>query len=355
MVRKLISTVKAIQKLSGERRSELLSTGVDLSNLEEVKFSSGDHLLLDRTDTNTYPIWSDLLRTEDLVSELLYIEFDENTNVISELLTPTIDQVRDIQKQEQRSVIWLSARPSPTFVLTGNANHDSILLRAEAALENKLSVCVFINPKDDEVLEIAELKKNQIVQLFDINQLLVAAGVTQTISQEQAQQIFAHVAAWVCPALPTANLNCVPFNYPPDCCYARAHKMCEYIAGLNISCGKVWNYGNLCVPTVNHPTGKVKWWYHVAPIVRVGVTETVIDPSMFNRPVTTIQWVTAQNDLQAVQERTPWQVYTRGRGGAAETSDPDLRRTNLQLKVHRNSLRSMHKGHPGNWVQSACP
>lgn len=351
MVHKQIATVENIQSPPPNSHGDLLAFGIDVANAKVVRLSSGESLLLDAT---TSRLWIELLESDEFGSEPFYFEYEERTGIISELLTPTTDQIRSIETEAERKVLWFNKRPSPAFVLAQNPEHDKVLFDAMRAVEHARDVCIFIDPKSDEVFAILDVKKNRTFTLFDTANLLAVAAVTATVTQAQAEEIFQHVAAWICPTVPTDDLDCVPFNFPTDCCYARAHKICNYISSLNISCGKVWNYGNLCVPTVNHPDGKVRWRYHVTAFIRVGAIETAIDPSMFNGPVAIAQWITGQNDAQSVQERTNWQVYTRSQGGAFETIDPDLSRTNLQLKVHINSLRRLHDGHPGGWAQNNC-
>lgn len=81
--------------------------------------------------------------------------------------------------------------------------------------------------------------------------------------------------------------------YPDDGCYVRAALMnrLSYLAGKKTP-GKVFAFGNLRMKTPNSPRGAVGWWYHVAPIVQVGSTKYVFDPSMeISRPVTLDEWV----------------------------------------------------------------
>lgn len=90
----------------------------------------------------------------------------------------------------------------------------------------------------------------------------------------------------------------IPFRYPEDGCYARAHAMTRMLRRRGIASGKVFIEGNLRVETTNSPKGYVQWWYHVAPVVmvrRFGVVRPyVIDPSLFNEPVPVERWYNIQ-------------------------------------------------------------
>ncbi len=90
----------------------------------------------------------------------------------------------------------------------------------------------------------------------------------------------------------------IPFCYPEDGCYARAHEMTQLMEKKGVVTGKVFLEGDLRVETTNAPKGFVEWWYHVAPFVAVkkeGKTILyVIDPSLFKKPVTIDEWVKLQ-------------------------------------------------------------
>lgn len=96
----------------------------------------------------------------------------------------------------------------------------------------------------------------------------------------------------------------IPFNYPPDCCYARASEMVDMLAKEGVESKKVWTYGTL-VPlnpdgtNVRFPPNAsgvpVIWGYHVAPTICVrqpdgSVAEMVMDPSLSDKPLTVQQW-----------------------------------------------------------------
>ena len=108
---------------------------------------------------------------------------------------------------------------------------------------------------------------------------------THVISEEYANEIFTFLA----------NQEPIPFGYPNDGCYARAHAMSLLLErNFNIISGKVFLRGDLEVETENE-NGVINWWYHVAPIITVrdasGVDRLMVfDPSIFDRPVTVEQW-----------------------------------------------------------------
>jgi hypothetical protein len=158
------------------------------------------------------------------------------------------------------------------------------------------------------------------------------------LSEAQAQRVFAELAA----------MKHIPFDYPDDCCYSRAHEMCRIMQQQGVDCRKVWNYGHglsskeasLTVETPNHPSGQVRWLYHVAPVVGVRGNEgetkdMVLDPSMFDRPVDVQQWVDKQGDPSSTHEISQSNYYYRAPGGFGGQEDPDYTQTTKMLKEHR--------------------
>ena len=159
------------------------------------------------------------------------------------------------------------------------------------------------------------------------------------LSEAQAQQLFRELAAQ----------PQIPFDYPDDCCYSRAHEMCRIMRERGIPCRKVWNYAHdfpngaaLRADTPNHPSGHVNWRYHVAPVVPVQgndgvVRDMVMDPSLSDRPLTVDEWVARQQDPTATHEITDDSYYFRGPGNTDASSDPDHSKTRERLAEHRNS------------------
>lgn len=96
----------------------------------------------------------------------------------------------------------------------------------------------------------------------------------------------------------------IAFAYPPDGCYARAHIMVQRMQAMGVTpSGKAWTFAPpghaLHAQTDNDPDGYVEWGYHVAPTVQVRnpdgtVGDRVIDPSLFDRPVTPQEWARVQ-------------------------------------------------------------
>lgn len=101
------------------------------------------------------------------------------------------------------------------------------------------------------------------------------------LSEDEVTNIFNDLAA----------RDDIPFGFPMDGCYARAHKMVRIMESKGVIAGKAFVEGQLFVDT---KYGEVGWSYHVAPVVLVKIggkiQPYVIDPSIFNKPVPYETW-----------------------------------------------------------------
>jgi hypothetical protein len=106
----------------------------------------------------------------------------------------------------------------------------------------------------------------------------------------------------------------IPFQYPLNGCWARAHEIVRLIERY-FDCdprtivAKIWNFGSLEAKTNNNPHCRVQWDYHVAPIVKVDAELLVIDPSLFNQPVSVDIWRQRQSDLSKKPAFTSLDAY----------------------------------------------
>jgi hypothetical protein len=175
------------------------------------------------------------------------------------------------------------------------------------------------------------------------------------VSQRRAQELFDLVASTTCDPL-TVPPPCIPFLYPDDGCWGRAHEMCRLMIQAGASPRKVWIYGRLATPTKNNPNCIVYWGWHVAPTLCVRRRlfwffwwrrEMVIDPSLFATPVTRATWKGVQGDPAAQLVGTSADVFHRSSGGNL-TYDPTYAQTNAVLTTYRLALqtRSINVGPP---------
>jgi hypothetical protein len=165
-------------------------------------------------------------------------------------------------------------------------------------------------------------------------------GTSTSVTPQRAQQLFDLVNNKNC-APATAPMPCIPFMYPRDGCWARAHEMCRLMIQDGVQPEKVWINGGLHPASVNIHSCEVTWGWHVAPTLSVSVGNTtevqVIDPSMFSTPVPLSVWVYAQKDPSASVVTTDATVYRRR--GTYNEYDPDYSKTKQDLQTYRDALK----------------
>lgn len=95
----------------------------------------------------------------------------------------------------------------------------------------------------------------------------------------------------------------ISWMYPDDGCYVRAEMMSRLTLENRMPpVMKLFVFGNLAVRSPNHPERMVRWWYHVAPVYRVGQQVFVIDPAVEpRRPLTVMEWrerISEESDIR---------------------------------------------------------
>lgn len=129
----------------------------------------------------------------------------------------------------------------------------------------------------------------------------ILAGQRRFIEADQADRVFRYLA----------QQTHIPFHFPEDGCYARAHEMAQLLELNGIYSRKVFLENNdhyLHVNTEWAPNGQVEWWYHVAPLITVrqldgSLVDMVFDPSIMSRPAPVADWQRLQTPDRCRQIR----------------------------------------------------
>ncbi|HEY6269773.1 MAG TPA: protein-glutamine glutaminase family protein [Candidatus Acidoferrum sp.] len=175
------------------------------------------------------------------------------------------------------------------------------------------------------------------------------------VSWERAVDMFNLVSATTCNPL-VVPPPCIPFLYPDDGCWARAHEMCRLMIAAGVNPRKVWIDGHLYVHTKNNPACHVGWGWHVAPTICVRyrfcfVQDMVIDPALFTAPVSKSTWKGVQGDPSATLTDTDASVYWRG----YIPTDPNYVDTNVRLQYYRLQLKNRSLQPAGPPPYAYCP
>jgi hypothetical protein len=328
-VRGLSSPIEAAAAVEGEPSARVI----------EVNFDGGGSGNLELKDHRSV-VWADVLDNIRHSNQSVYVEIDPQTNIITEVLVPLSVKVGVITPLDNDDVeVELTISQAKHYLRRSNPDFQRLLDALKKAKD-----------EDKDVLVTEALNTHDIIDLRPIpNPMAPAEVITPPsvseapklvpISPQKAQELFDMVKSKTCcPA--SAAAPCIPFLYPEDGCWGRAHEMCRLMIAAGSQPDKVWIYGNLKTPSANSPNCIVEWRWHVAPTVQVtGSGIQVIDPSLFNGPVTEVAWKGAQGDPSAALVPTNASVFHRSFSGSVSYDDPAYTRTNQVLNNYRNQLK----------------
>lgn len=296
----------------------------------------------------------------------VYVELDPDTGALTRVLLPLPTRVVQIQERDGELLVELAGSHAIHRVGSGTAEADELraalraggesgwLLVTEDEAHQVIDVMDFTPGPDGPVLPpFPKAPELTVVELpwwrrrWDwFRDVVFRWCWWRCPSMATAQVIFDQLGATTCPP-PTAAAPCIPFMYPDDGCWARAHEMCRLMLTMGRHPRKVWirrgPQAPLVAATKNNPFCQVVWGWHVAPTlcVRTGsrwwwpfTTERmVMDPSMFTTPVPAAAWQAACTDPSSTLEHTVADQYWPSGG-----TDPTYADTQVHLAQYRTAL-----------------
>jgi glutaminase-like protein len=289
----------------------------------------------------------------------VYIEVDPETRGIARLLIPLVTRVAAIAEAGAEEFrVDLEASHARHRLKRKNPDFAQLVETLRSALAKKAWLIV-TETDDHEIIDARSSPHEPKLPLPGPEPIRARPGWFRRfcrrwfcwiccVSSGRASQLFAFCSATTCDPL-TVPPPCIPFLYPDDGCWARAHEMCRLMLAAGAKPRKVWIDGNLHVNTKNNPQCFVDWGWHVAPIICVRrrffrAEYMVIDPSLFTSPVTEATWKSVQGDPNATLTNTDASVYWRN----VIPTDPNYVDTNIRLQYYRLQLknRSLISGPP---------
>jgi hypothetical protein len=331
------------------------------SQYRTVAFLGGRSALLDLAQPRSI-VWSEVMEDLRRTNQPVYVEIDPETNLITELLQPIIYRVGEITAIESGVTVELIISHAAHYLRSSNADYRELLATLEKARDERTYVFVTETLDTHEIVDVREAPAPFVeadAAPQDIR--LEMAPPASVVTMQRARELFALVNGRVCcSGNPTAP--CIPFTYPDDGCWGRAHEMCRLMIGQGVQPEKIWIYAScsLCLitPTTNNPACQVRWNWHVAPTLRVNVNGNiqpyVIDPSLFNEPVTTATWKSVQGNPSASLEPSDADVFYRSKGAGIAETDPTYSKTNNVLNTYRNQLKLRSASSSGPPPYEAC-
>jgi hypothetical protein len=317
-----------------------------------ISFQAGRSGRLDLTKPHA-AVWASVLDSMRQSNAPAYVEIDPATSEITNLLVPLTVGVENITPVMNDMEVELIISHAKHFLRRTNPDFEQLLETLERARVNKTLVAV-TETEDHDIIDVRPLPGTSVTARREAPpEALADPSHAVAVTLGQAQQMFNLVSPRVCcPA--TAAAPCIPFNYPDDGCWGRAHEMCRLMIAAGITPNKVWIFGNLRTASQNNPNCQVLWGWHVAPTLSVGAQTYVIDPSLFNGPVTQAAWAGVQGDPNPTLIPSPASTFWRNQNPTSTITDPTYTQTNSVLTTYRNALRVRTTGAAGPPPYANC-
>ncbi len=281
-----------------------------------VHFKSGQTGSLDLKDPLSAH-WAYIIDKQAQASQPIYVEIDDETRVITEVLVPRVFTV-ELLEADERDNLLVHLQPSSAIhaVLKSDPNFDAMRDSLQAALDDSSERLITSTLDDLEIIDV----RMPAGDLSSPSGPPLTPAPDPPVTPERADDIFNDMSVQTCvPCNPSST--CIPFKFPDDGCWIRAHLMAydmrdysppEDPEKIYIRAGA----GARLDPFVpNHPDCRLPWgWgWHIAPTLMVslpgGDEKQVIDPSLSTAPISEADWKALQNDPSASLTALPWTTY----------------------------------------------
>ena len=351
-----ITIVSGVSKIEPAIETPSSKFFVNRSDSVAVHFEDGQHANLEPADPKS-PAYAEVLDELRRMNIPAYVEVDAISRAITRLLVPIVGTVTDV-----------TTTPSADVDVSIEISHGSHILRAGHPRFQELfdflqnaklqrSTVILSETTDHEIVDVRLSPHPSLPAEPRAPPAVRPLAMIGPVSPQRAVTLFSQMKAQTCDPR-TVPAPCIPFLYPDDGCWGRAHQMCRLIISAGEQPAKVWIYGKLIARTRNNPNCQVPWKWHVAPTLKVSVgtrIETwVVDPSLFNTPVLEATWKGVQGDPAAVMAQTDATAFYRTSNGNIQL-DPTYSQTAQVLATYRLQLklRSLSNAGPPPYVN--CP
>ena len=298
-----------------------------------------------------------------------YVEIEPDRREIGRLLIPLVTRVESTRDDSDVVRVRLEASHAIHVLDRGAADFDDMRTALVDATTSRVSL-VITETDDHRIIDVrqwphppsrtepAPMPERPPGLLLRIWQWICHwfCWFFCCVSPSRAQSVFNQMSSQTCNPL-TVPVPCIPFLYPDDGCWARAHEMCRLMQLQGARPRKIWIDGFLQTPTRNNPSCIVYWGWHVAPTLCVrrwwpfSIRDMVIDPSLFTSPVTLATWKAAQGDPSATLTPSAASLYWR----VVMPADPGYVDTNYRLAYYRLQLKNRSLQPTGPPPYAFCP
>jgi hypothetical protein len=285
----------------------------DLPKKLTVHFKTGQTGRLDLKDPLSAH-WANMIDKQAQANQPVYVEIDEETGVITEVLIPQVFTVQRLQTDEYGNLlVHLHQSHAIHAVLKSDPNFAAMRDSLQAALDDGSERLITNTLNDLEIIDVRAPSNNPSPSAEAPSR----PGPDPPVTPERAIGIFNDMNSESCAAC-SPNSSCIPFLYPKDGCWIRAHlmvyKMLDYSPPEEPE--KIYIQGSLDPFAPNDPDCGLPWgWgWHIAPTLMVslpgGDEKRVIDPSLASAPVSETDWVSLNNpSFPPTLTSLAWTVY----------------------------------------------
>lgn len=336
--KKLIDSIRSFSPAREHWVSKLVE---GLPNKLTVHFKTGLMGVLDMKNPRAVH-WAKIIDRLARENRPVYLEIDEESNIITNLLIPMVYKVERLDQDEHGNLMVL-LQPSQAIhaLLRSDPNFESMRASLQAALDDGSERLITETRGEHEIIDVRQPEDSP----RGSSGTAPPAPTDPPVSAGRAGEVFNNMNGESCaPCSPGSE--CIPFLYPDDGCWIRAHIMCHLMrtGGPDPTTNppedpeKVWIRGGLNVPTANHPDCSVGWGWHVAPTLTVslpgGDEKRVIDPSLSPAPGSEADWKNRQGDPGATLTDTAWTAYNFEN----DTRSVSLAQAHLYMQDYRDVL-----------------
>ena len=210
----------------------------------------------------------------------VYVDVYSDSKAITRLLIPLLAKVNRISEKEDEIYVEMEISSARHVLNRSNPNFDELLKNLRTAEKNK-TLMIITETDKHEIIDVRPFPPEFKPPTIPLPPRPLPTppkkiykfwwwpfGCANTISEQKALAMFNMLSTTTCNPL-TVPSPCIPFLYPDDGCWGRAHEMYRLMLNAEVVSRKVWIYGNLHVNTKNNPNCQVFWGWHVAPTVCV--------------------------------------------------------------------------------------
>lgn len=314
----------------------------DLPDRLTVTFKTGQTGILDMKNPRAVH-WAKRIDEMAQADKPVYVEIDQESNIITNVRIPRIYKIERLDPGDHGN-LFVRLQPSSAIhlLLRSDPNFESMRDSLQAALADSSERLITETRDEHEIIDVREPENNPGEPPGPEP---TSPPTDPPVSGARAGKLFTNMKNESCsPCDPNIDLpgqvaDCIPFLYPDNGCWIRAHIMCHLMknGGPDFTTNppedpeKIWiNFGPGCpiyVPTANHPNCEVPWCWHVAPTLQViqpgGNKTWVVDPSVSPAPEFKNDWRDRQDPSASLQEGL-WMDYNSfgdGYGPSVDLAD----------------------------------